>query len=217
MSQEAGPLDTSDSRREASVAVARRAAAAHEWRRQNGVIFWTASSVCLAISLPLTFFLPESWTRDFGPLSPFVGVMMMIVPSIAKVAAVSLFKGVTKTFLAIVWAFTLATSVALACRRYPLDIRSGIPKQGRWTVFWLAAFIVVAFCLFQFVGFTVTAGMLAGDSLGAIVARAIATSRFWLAFFGTALYVLIPILTTVAVVVGRNFKRLWLTDLPTSD
>jgi ABC-type iron transport system FetAB permease component len=145
-------------------------------------------------------------------LDCFVTGMMAIVPGIGRFSSVSSFKGVTETYLALTWALVFVTVVILILRRWPLDRRRRIPTSGRWLVFWLLALNFVAICIGQFIGMLVTAKSLSGYSLSARLLRSISTSRSALALYGTALYALQSILITSAVVVGRNFRRLWLTS-----
>jgi hypothetical protein len=189
-----------------------RAASANAWRRRNGMLLYACSGPWLLTSLLLTSLLPNSWDRDSGALSALVSGVMTIVPSIGKYAQVSSFKGVTETYLAITWVLVFVTVVCLVFRSWPLDMRRRIPVTGRWTVFWLLALIVVVVGVGEFIGLRITPGMLSGYSLSARLLRSISSSRFALALFGTVLYVLQSILITSALVVGRNFRRLWLTS-----
>lgn len=193
-------------------AVEVRAASAKAWRRRNGALFYRCGGAWLLVSLLLTSLLPNSWDHNSEALSVFTTAMMTIVPSIEKFAAVSSFKGVTEAYLAITWALVFVTVGGLTLRSWPLDIRSRIPVTNRWVVFWLLALLFVAVSIGQFIGFRITPRSISGYSFAAIVLRSISSSRSGLALYGTALYAVQSILITSVIVVGRNFRRLWLTS-----
>jgi len=189
-----------------------RTAGADAWRRRNGVLLSFCGGMMLVASLLLTARLPDAWDRECAPLRALVGSMLVVVPNIGKLAEVSSFKGVTELYLAITYTLVLATVVVLSAQRWPLDGRSRIPRKGRWVVLWLLAISLGGLGAGQIIGVRITPDMLTGYSLSAFVLRQISSSRAALAIYGTTMYVLESVLIAAAVVVSRNFKRLWLDD-----